>query len=141
MKIENKLFSLALILLLAAFVLASCDTGIVVEPTKTGEIARFSSGEELVNAFEEARERNQGGFYDGIMESIGVVKSMAETTAVPSAVADGGDSSRDFSDTNIQVQGVDEADIIKTDGNYIYTLAQGNLVIVKAYPADEAEIL
>mgnify|MGYP000070736102 CR=1 FL=1 len=34
--------------------------------------------------------------------------------------ANGDESSRDFIDTNVQVEGVDEADIIKTDGNYIY---------------------
>ena len=50
-------------------------------------------------------------------------------------------SGREYSETNIQVEGVDEADIIKTDGEYIYTIAQGNLVIIEAYPADDAEIL
>lgn len=28
----------------------------------------------------------------------------------------------DYSETNVQVQGVDEADIVKTDGKYIYIL-------------------
>ena len=40
--------------------------------------------------------------------------------------------SSDFSKTNVQVEGVDEADIIKTDGNYIYSLANGKLHIIKA---------
>ena len=38
----------------------------------------------------------------------------------------------DYSTTNIQVQGVDEADIIKTDGSYIYHLSGGKLNIIKA---------
>ena len=38
----------------------------------------------------------------------------------------------DYSSTNIQVQGVDEADIIKTDGQYIYHLSDGKLHIIKA---------
>ena len=33
-------------------------------------------------------------------------------------------SSDDYSTTNIQVAGVDEADTVKTDGNYIYTISQ-----------------
>ncbi|MBN2803372.1 MAG: beta-propeller domain-containing protein [Deltaproteobacteria bacterium] len=45
--------------------------------------------------------------------------------------ADKGASNGDFSTTNIQEEGVDEADLVKTDGNYIYTLYQGELVIVK----------
>lgn len=34
--------------------------------------------------------------------------------------------------TNTQEAGVDEADVVKTDGNYIYTLSGGELVIVRA---------
>jgi uncharacterized secreted protein with C-terminal beta-propeller domain len=46
-----------------------------------------------------------------------------------------------YSKTNIQVEGVDEADVIKTDGEYIYLISGKNVTIVKAYPAEEAEIL
>jgi inhibitor of cysteine peptidase len=46
-----------------------------------------------------------------------------------------------FSGTNNQVQGVDESDIIKTDGTYIYTVSKNNLFIVKANPSESAEIL
>ena len=38
-------------------------------------------------------------------------------------------SSKDYSKTNIQVQGVDEADIVKTDGDYIYSLSNSDVVI------------
>lgn len=38
----------------------------------------------------------------------------------------------DYSTTNIQVAGVDEADAVKTDGTYLYILANGRLVIVDA---------
>ncbi len=45
-----------------------------------------------------------------------------------------------YSLTNVQVAGVDEADIVKTDGELIY-LARGHEVsIVKAYPPTEAEV-
>jgi uncharacterized secreted protein with C-terminal beta-propeller domain len=47
----------------------------------------------------------------------------------------------DYSDTNIQVAGVDEADIVKTDGNYIYVLSNTTLWTVKAYPAENAEVV
>jgi uncharacterized secreted protein with C-terminal beta-propeller domain len=47
----------------------------------------------------------------------------------------------DYSTTNIQVAGVDEADIVKTDGQYIYHLAGNNVTILKAYPPEEAEVL
>ena len=47
----------------------------------------------------------------------------------------------DYSKTNIQVEGVDEADIVKTDGEYIYVVSGGNLTILKAYPPGEARVL
>lgn len=48
----------------------------------------------------------------------------------PSGSEDGG--LPDYSDTNIQVEGVQEADIIKTDGKYIYALSWEYLYILKA---------
>jgi uncharacterized secreted protein with C-terminal beta-propeller domain len=45
-----------------------------------------------------------------------------------------------YSKTNIQVEGVDEADIVKTDGKYIYLVSGGSVFIVRAYPPEEAEI-
>ena len=38
-------------------------------------------------------------------------------------------STTDYSKTNIQVENVDEADITKTDGNYIYSLSDNNVII------------
>ncbi len=38
----------------------------------------------------------------------------------------------DFSGTNVQEEGVDEADIVKTDGSRIFTLSAGRLVVVDA---------
>ena len=38
----------------------------------------------------------------------------------------------DFSGTNVQEVGVDEADIVKTDGRRIFTLSSGRLVVVDA---------
>jgi len=57
-------------------------------------------------------------------------------TAVPTAAA-----TPKFSTTNVQVRQVDEADIIKTDGENIYVISGNCLHILKAYPAQDAEIL
>ena len=44
-----------------------------------------------------------------------------------------GDSSteppKEYSKTNIQVEGVDEADVIKTDGDYIYSMSESKVLI------------
>ncbi|HVO36577.1 MAG TPA: beta-propeller domain-containing protein [Candidatus Acidoferrum sp.] len=50
-------------------------------------------------------------------------------------------STFDYSATNVQVAGVDEADIVKTDGEYLYILSGNVIVIVKAYPPENAEVV
>ena len=47
----------------------------------------------------------------------------------------------DYSKTNIQVEGVDEADIVKSDGEYLYLASGSKVLILKAYPADDAQII
>ena len=41
-------------------------------------------------------------------------------------------SSNNYSTTNVQVKGVDEADVIKTDGKYIYALSNKSVFIIDA---------
>lgn len=49
----------------------------------------------------------------------------------------------DFSQTNIQVKWVDESEIVKTDGKYIYFYNElkHSVIIAKAFPAKELEIV
>ncbi|MCF6137401.1 beta-propeller domain-containing protein [Pseudalkalibacillus berkeleyi] len=51
------------------------------------------------------------------------------------------DSIGSFSKTNTQVKGVDEADIVKNDGQYIYQIHNKNIVITKAVPADRMNVV
>lgn len=50
------------------------------------------------------------------------------------------DSSSDYSTTNTQVQGVDEADIVKSDGTYLYQATNAEVRIIKAFPADQLKV-
>jgi len=52
-----------------------------------------------------------------------------------------GASAQDYSQTNIQVQGVDEPDIVKNDGKYIYTISSGNVVIINAFPPESMDLV
>lgn len=49
-------------------------------------------------------------------------------------------SSKDYSTTNIQVENVDEADITKTDGNYIYSISDNNVIITNVENPKEIKI-
>ncbi|MCL2859482.1 MAG: beta-propeller domain-containing protein [Oscillospiraceae bacterium] len=52
----------------------------------------------------------------------------ADTLSSSNAVQD--INAEDYSKTNTQVAGVDEADIVKTDGNYIYYVSGGKIEII-----------
>lgn len=49
-------------------------------------------------------------------------------------------SSKDYSTTNIQVENVDEADITKTDGNYIYSISDNKVIITNASNPENIKI-
>jgi uncharacterized secreted protein with C-terminal beta-propeller domain len=98
-----------------------------------GQISTFASYKELqefvkTNA---GYKQFQWGFSGG---DVRLAPAGAEGSAnVPSVT--------DFSTTNIQVAGVDEADIVKTDGEYIYLVSGNKTVIAKAYPPEQAQVL
>ncbi len=59
----------------------------------------------------------------------------------PTAEPDTDSSANEYSETNTQVAGVDEADFLKNDGAYIYILADNKFKIVDAWPAENAKII
>ena len=70
-----------------------------------------------------------------IMEPMAEMAAMEDADEAASAVtagAGGPEQGVDFSGTNVQEVGVDEADIVKTDGRRIFTLSSGRLVVVDA---------
>ena len=49
-------------------------------------------------------------------------------------------SENDYSTTNIQVENVDEADITKTDGNYVYSISENNVLITNVENPENMKI-
>ncbi len=100
------------------------------------EMPRFESYAELEAAFEEAGQHGRNyGIMDtvmgGIPAAVPLSKGVAESSNGPT---------QGYSTTNTQVEGVDEADIVKSDGKYIYAFSGNRLVIVDAYPAETGEV-
>ncbi|HPU35504.1 MAG TPA: beta-propeller domain-containing protein [Bacillota bacterium] len=90
--------------------------------------------------------RDRAGGDDGIMVTQDVARESLSTEAPAPAPAAGGaaetmKSKADFSTTNLQVEGVDEADIVKTDGTYIYQVNRERLIIARAYPAEDMKVV
>ena len=112
--------------------------------SSTDELKRFSSYNDLENFLKTSSESSAYGTFGSPLvatrQSATVMETTtdsgkAESAAAPSA---GG---AEYSETNIQVEGVDEADIVKNDGKYIYTVSGNKVVIIDAYPAENADIL
>ena len=50
-------------------------------------------------------------------------------------------ASANYSSTNVQVQGVDEGNMYKTDGKYIFKINMSKIVIASAYPAERMKVV
>ncbi len=71
----------------------------------------------------------------------GVAAPMAREAEESAAEGPAPTGDADFSRTNIQVEGVDEGDIVKTDGTFLYVVRSGEVTIVKARPADAMAVI
>lgn len=66
---------------------------------------------------------------------------VATPEAVEDAMTDGSANEKDYSETNVQVSGVDEGDIIKTDGDRIYRISYNSLIVVEVNGAEMTIVL
>ena len=81
----------------------------------------------LVNSF---GLQNPGGAFPA---TLGTAGSTTQTSSISSAPS--------HSETNNQVAGVDELDTVKNDGQYIYTVSNNTVVVVRAYPVTDAQLV
>lgn len=66
-------------------------------------------------------------------------QALGVSLAAPQAA--GAPEAQDYTRTNVQVEGVDEADIVKTDGTYLYLLSKDQLRILRATPPQDTALL
>jgi len=101
-----------------------------------GSLFKFSSESELVSFLETM----PTGTYPmgGSLKGRGFITLFFDTLESASTPAQ---ETPDYSGTNIQVEGVDEADMVKTDGEYIYLASDSQVFIVKAWPTDDARVV
>ncbi len=103
--------------LLTVVVLAACSQPKTPEPEVTGLKSVSSQAElqNLVKPYLQSGIRGDGFF---ALNRLGSVADLAPSVGTTEAT----DAPQDVSSTNVQIEGVDEADIIKTDGNRIYRI-------------------
>jgi len=134
-------FMLVGILVIAGFLYA-----VNVQPIVTGDQNVKYYGIKNFTSYHELTEFITGSFESSYSYAAGwgsVAPRFARAEDVMmlnSKEADGGGEVVDYSQTNVQVAGVDEPDIVKTDGTYLYIVSGNKVIIVKAVPAENATI-
>jgi uncharacterized secreted protein with C-terminal beta-propeller domain len=143
----NYLKNILPVILIAILVIAL--TGLFLFPeqgtiSEQDKIKQFQSQEDLTNFI---KQNSDTTGYSNIFRGFGSPDIAIDESTAPSAVAGkSADSSAevtasDYSTTNIQVKGVDEADIVKNDGKHIYAVTGNKVKIIDAYPAENMNIL
>lgn len=105
-------------------------------------LTRAASYADLLKALNDATERAAGKKYANGMAADSAAVGKAETMSGAGSGSQDSAAAQapDYSQTNVQVEGVDEGDIVKTDGAFIYVLRNNELIIFKADGASTAEI-
>ncbi len=104
----------------------------------SGLFATFSSYDALKNfLMQNSRTLTPFQFY-GPSDAKLLSPSITSSNAMPSAE---GFASFDYSSTNVQVAGIDEADSVKTDGEYLYILSGNVVSILRAYPPEDSGVV
>lgn len=82
--------------------------------------------------------------YENSSQRDGAIRAADAPTATAAPMQDSGEAGaiagKDFSQTNAQVQGVEEGDIVKTDGKYIYICQGQQISIVDIQNGDMKEL-
>ena len=147
------LIAALLAVLLVAGIYTISDTTVPVLKTNVSPLKTFTSIADLKNFL--AANANSGFTFSGgpldaqYYSSIGTTNPTSNNPPVPAPAAapNTGTSSTNqqssYSTTNIQVAGVDEADTVKTDGQYLYVISQdysassqNNIYVLNANPQD-----
>jgi uncharacterized secreted protein with C-terminal beta-propeller domain len=109
---------------------------------KKGGILRFSSFDEFKKFLgSDSKSTQYGSVKSGGELLAGVYADLSGTASIDNSGLGETTSAESYSQTNVQIEGVDEPDIIKNDGKYIYTLSGNTIKIINAFPVDDMELL
>jgi inhibitor of cysteine peptidase len=121
-------YGIAAVLLAVLFTAICFNFGVQLYiPPVFSQLNTFSSYEEIENFLEKNMEqaKNFGEQYLYSFSREGGEMAILDAETAPA-----------HSTTNIQVAGVDEADIVKTDGEHLYVVSEGNIYILRADPLE-----
>ncbi len=118
-----------LVVLFASFLLTACGV-------QQGHVLEDELGLSTIQSFDELKAKISqqvnpynyffGEFRNGVLEGDGAIFSAAEDAQTEPTGAE----KSEYTTTNVQVEGVDEGDIVKTDGSRIYSISNNKLKVV-----------
>ena len=129
----KKFLSGFLVLCLSLALLTACGTGGQTGKTVTaGGLTFAKSYSEVYSALTDAQK--------AIADRSKSLNMSDGTSGDPETGGNGDGEGTFYSGTNVQVAGVDEGDIVKTDGTYIYILRGSELIVMQADGTDVADV-
>lgn len=127
----------ALLLVLASVTATATAAVLVATAPPTTGLVPFQSYAELKSYVDGARS-SEGS----TAANAGLIGGPASSpTPSPVMGPAPGSSGPSYSGTNVQVAGVDELDMVKTDGAYLYIASQGTVAVILAYPASDLHVV
>ncbi|MDO4459172.1 MAG: beta-propeller domain-containing protein [Clostridia bacterium] len=133
---KTRLFKIVLSIVLTGTLLALNACSVNADDTLAKISGKNADYREIYEFIKEKCKDREWVVYDGI-DAKGVVYDVIESAALGAAAEESGS---DFSTTNLQEIGVDEGDIIKTDGEYIFILS-GNMLKIINTQGEKTELI
>ena len=146
---------LILVFLVSGYLFVTRNTGEIETVKSEKQLLKLYNGETktsneiLINIFTAPfsfltfpRVYNTAYSYDTTWQSVDVANEAIITDFAigTDSISSAKSETKDYSTTNIQVENVDEADIIKTDGDYIYSISENNVIITNVKNPEEIKI-
>lgn len=96
------------------------------------DISGYENAYKVLQEYKEIQEQETDMLYEesAAENDVNRTRDTAKEAPLPdkqNEASTGSNRSSDYSDTDVQVEGVMEGDIVKTDGRYIYTLQKGSM--------------
>ena len=129
----------------------------VTASVPTDTVIKAKNYDDVINAFKTIYKNNANQYGNGVAvpgtksasKALGATSGAAAPTAngqeksttTAQATDASGAGTTDYSTTNLQVDGVDEGDIVKNDGNYLYTMLANKISIADVHDPQNMSVV
>ncbi len=133
----KKTIPFLLIIILLVGIMGACN---INKDSKPLEGKKYSENLYTVSSMAHLKQMlsigRESSYYFMGFRLFGQSMKATDMMAMPETGVNEATGSSDYSDTNVQVEGVDESDLVKTDGKYIYTLSRNSIISIVEVKSD-----